>query len=109
MHRFETGRRSVDMRLLLSLGVFVIVFLLFFGGIGSVSRSSADKQYEALETALARDITYCYASNGYYPESLEYIRSTYGLTYNENIFYVDYRVQGENIYPDYTIIKLTEE
>ena len=32
-----------------------------------------------------------------------------GLTYNEELFYVDYQSIGSNIYPDITIIRLAED
>jgi hypothetical protein len=42
---------------------------------------------------------------GKYPESLDYLKEHYGLTYNEDLFFVDYRVSGSNILPDVTIIE----
>ena len=35
---------------------------------------------------------------------LEYLKEHYGLIYNEDLFFVDYRLQGANIFPDVTII-----
>ena len=36
---------------------------------------------------------------------LEYLKENYGLTYNEDLFYVDYRTTGANLMPDVTIIE----
>ena len=52
-----------------------------------------------------RNITYCYAVEGAYPESLDYLKENYGLTYDENLFFVDYHIDGSNIFPDITIIE----
>ena len=60
---------------------------------------------ESLTQALNRDITYCYATTGRYPESLEAIKKDYGLIYDDSLFFVDYRTQGSNIYPEVTIIE----
>ena len=49
------------------------------------------------------------ATTGHYPESLDSIRSDYGLIYNEDLFYVDYQVRAQNIIPDVTIIELHPE
>ena len=38
-------------------------------------------------------------------ELLEYLKENYGLTYNEDLFYVDYRTTGANLIPDVTIIE----
>ena len=65
-------------------------------------------QKESLESALIRNITYCYAVEGSYPESLDYLKEHYGLTYDEDRFFVDYQVIGANILPDVTIIEKGE-
>ena len=52
-----------------------------------------------------RSITYCYSVEGAYPESLDYLRDNYGLYYDEDMFFVDYRVSGSIILPDITIIE----
>ncbi len=56
-----------------------------------------------------RSIANCYALEGEYPESLEYIKENYGLVYDEDRFFVDYRVSGSNIMPDVTIIDIKEQ
>ena len=42
---------------------------------------------------------------GSYPESLEYLKEHYGITYDEDRFFVDYKIVGTNILPDVTIIE----
>ena len=61
---------------------------------------------DSLEEALNRSITYCYAVEGAYPESLEYLTKHYGLTYDHDRFFVDYHVSGANLYPDVTILEV---
>lgn len=81
--------------------VLLIVFLL---GLSSIYDTTVAKQQESLETALTRDITHCYAVEGYYPPSLEYIEEHYGLTYDKELFFVDYQPIGSNIRPNVTVI-----
>jgi len=76
---------------LLSVCVFLAVLTLFIQGLSSLSDSTS--------------VTYCYTVEGAYPESLDYLKDNYGLTYDEDVFYVDYRVIGSNILPDITIIE----
>ena len=47
---------------------------------------------------------HCYAIEGSYPESLQYLKDNYGLTYDEEKYFIDYQVLGSNILPDVTII-----
>ncbi len=90
---------------LLSVGLFVVLIFLFVSGLGSISSDSKKRQLESLENALSRNILHYYSMEGQYPQSLEILRQSYGLTYNQDFFYVDYRFLGDNIYPDITILQ----
>ena len=82
------------------------VLVIFTVCIDRLSDDSVRRQEENLENALQRTITYCYASEGAYPEDLDYLKSHYGLTWDESLFFVDYHVSAANIYPDVTILEL---
>lgn len=106
MSRFQykkTSRRPSGF--LLSVCIFFAVLVLFTEGLSSLSDSTKRRQKESLENAIVRSTTYCYTVEGAYPESLDYLKDNYGLTYDEDAFYVDYRVIGSNILPDITIIE----
>lgn len=106
MNRFRYQKQSHQApNIFLSVCVFLFIFFLFVQGISSFSASTKRRQKESLENALMRSITYCYTMEGSYPESLDYLKEHYGLTYNEDLFFVDYRVSGANILPDVTIIE----
>lgn len=93
--------RSLILPLLLPVAVLLVVVLLL-GGFDSRSDTQAG---EVLADAIERDITACYALEGTYPPSLDYIKQNYGLRYDEDRFYVDYQPVAENIRPSYTILE----
>ena len=66
MNRFEQKSMSFGRKLvyLLPILAFLVLFVLFLQGIGSVSESTLTKQQESLETALGRSISQCYAVEG---------------------------------------------
>ncbi len=105
-NRFERNRRLpfAGFIIWLPLAAFIALFVLFYGGVRSVSETGAEKQKESLETALERSIVQCYAVEGAYPPSLQYLKDAYGLTYDESLFFVDYQPIGSNIYPDVTVL-----
>lgn len=106
MSRFQYKKQSnKTFGFLPSVGVFLAVILLFLGGLSSLSDSTLRRQKESLENAITRSVTYCYAVEGAYPENLDYLKDNYGLIYDEDTFFVDYRVMGANILPDITIIE----
>ena len=110
MARFtQTKQHKTIWRTLLPIAVFVIIVCIFLGSLLTVSDSTVARQKESLENALSRTITYCYIVEGTYPQSLDYIKDSYGLTYNDELFYVDYKPNGANIYPDVTIIQNRED
>ena len=102
MNRFEQKNRSLWQKLiyLLPILAFIVLFVLFLQGIGSVSESTLSKQQESLETALERSISQCYAVEGSYPPSLEYLKQHYGLLY-------DYEYYGSNLLPEVTVLRRT--
>ena len=110
MSRFVIDKRSSKLRgPVLSICIFLLVFGAFFFSIEHFSEETKARQLESLENAIHQGIVYCYTLEGSYPESLEYLKEHYGLTYNENLFFVDYRLQGANIMPDVTIIERGEQ
>ena len=109
MNRFEQKSMSFGRKLvyLLPILAFLVLFVLFLQGIGSVSESTLTKQQESLETALGRSISQCYAVEGCYPPSLEYLEQHYGLLYDKNRFFVDYEYYGRILLPEVTVLRRT--
>lgn len=105
--RFQAEKNAgTGHRFFFSLALFLFLFVCFSLGIRSLSADTERRQRENLETALNRSIAYCYAVEGAYPESLSYLAEHYGLTYDHDRFFVDYRILGANLYPDVTILEV---
>lgn len=108
MNRFETSRGEFFQKTVYALPMilFLTIGVLFLKGLTSVSDTTLSKQRESLETALNRSISQCYAVEGAYPPTLEYMEQHYGLTYDKTLFKVDYQPFGSNLFPDVTILYL---
>ncbi|MDC7294414.1 MULTISPECIES: hypothetical protein [unclassified Butyrivibrio] len=109
MSRFEMGdghklHISDSFYRVISILIFAMVLVLFFIAVDETGRGTVKKQQESLENALSRDIVQCYAIEGRYPPSLEYMEDHYGLIYDKSVFFVDYQPIGSNLYPDVTVI-----
>lgn len=103
-NRFAQKKRISLSFLRIPYLLFPAILIIFLLALSSIQDSALQKQQESLETALERDITHCYAVEGYYPPSLSYIEEHYGLTYDKDLFFVDYQPVGSNIRPNLTII-----
>lgn len=89
--------------------LFIAGFVIFFiRGVNSVDNTTSSEQAKSLETAVRRSVAQCYAVEGTYPPSLDYLKEHYGLIYDEDAFYIDYTAIGSNIMPDITILPRSE-
>ena len=92
-----------DKKTAFTLVTFAVIMICFLISVRFASKGNTDRQKESLEKALQRDITYCYATTGRYPKTLDYIERVYGLTYDKELFDVEYVVKGSRIPPDVII------
>jgi hypothetical protein len=105
-HRFETqARRPFLWTVLCSLILFVVLCGLFQAAVSRFSQRTENQERTLLDQALTRSIAHCYAIEGRYPESLDHLKTHYGLTYNTERFYVDYQPLGSDLWPDVTILE----
>lgn len=104
-HRFETQKPcSTSKNFMISIGCFALIVFLFTAGTSLVSDKTDAQEIQTLEQAVNRGIVHCYSMEGSYPASLQYLKDHYGLTYDDERFFVDYQTLGSNIMPDVTII-----
>ena len=86
--------------LLLSLIVFVA---LIYGGVSlfrGVNTASSAAQTELVRSAVRRAAVTCYAVEGAYPTTLDYLKKHYGLVYDEENYFVFYNAFASNILPE---------
>jgi len=109
MARFGSRKKNKWNGIFTTMILAAVIIVVFVAAVFLVSGGNVSRQEESLDRALENDITACYAMEGSYPESLDYLKENYGLTYNEKLFYVDYQVPGSNIRPVVTIIRKTQK
>ena len=105
MNLFSTKKERTNLTSYAPIIILVIVLVAFIGFSNSMMDTNLAREKEILENAIDRSITQCYALEGVYPDSLDYLEEHYGLTFNEEHFYVDYQYIGSNLRPDITIIE----
>lgn len=106
MSTFTIRKKKKVNRTLVSIIIFALMIAAFLFAINYTSQATLNHQEEALNEALERDIVMCYAQNGYYPPSLDYIKEHYGLIYDDALFLVNYQPVADNIRPNYIVIRL---
>lgn len=109
MKRFRIHPRQASWKWpAISLGVFLGVLALFLTVLGDFSDDTSRRQRQAMERALNRGIVSCYALEGRYPQSLEYLQRNYQFVYDQERYVIDYQLLGDNIMPEVTILERGE-
>lgn len=93
-------RRGGPLRsLLISAGVFALGLALVLALVGDVSGREGLKQMELVRGAVTRAAVTCYAVEGRYPQSLDYLKENYGLVYDQGRYLVFYDAFASNVMP----------
>ena len=100
-------RKTFSFSVILTITIFVLSVILFFKNMHSLSENSLQTQAESLQNALIRSAVHCYAAEGRYPESLEYLQEEYGIRWDTEQYTVDYEVFASNLLPSISVIPLS--
>lgn len=88
--------------------IILAVLLCFFTGISNIRNGSGDEGKRQLEESIRRTAAACYASEGVYPPTVDYMKEKYGLQIDEGRYYVDYKAFASNLMPDFTVLERAE-
>ena len=87
--------------------LFTVAIILMVGsGLRQTEESSRAEGLRILEDSIRRAVVICYAIEGRYPESIEYIEENFGIHIDRTRFVVHYRVFASNILPEIMVIPL---
>ena len=91
--------------------ILVLVCLLITGivwvfsvSVNNLSQDQLLEDKQLLEQALVKACVACYAAEGCYPPSLEYLQTYYGVQMNTEVFTVKYKIIASNLMPDITVL-----
>jgi hypothetical protein len=108
MNRFTAQKSSGHLlrRSIIAASVFALSAACLLYGTASVRQSAQESTMDSLRLAIIRSSVHCYAVEGRYPEDLDYLKEHYGISWNENRYFVDYEIFGSNLMPSVTVISL---
>lgn len=88
---------------ILPCALFAAMLVWFVIAVTNASSSTDKRELSALKTTIENSITMCYAVEGAYPDSIDYLCSYYGLVYDKNKYMVHYDRFASNVRPTVTI------
>ena len=88
----------------LSVLVFLGILAAFLAGLSNISDIADSQELDGLESTILQSAVHCYALEGFYPDSLDYLAEHYGLQYDSGKYLVIYETMGSNLMPDVTVV-----
>ncbi len=88
---------------LIPLTVFAGMIAIFISGILLFSQKADSKGADTLRDAIRRASVQCYAIEGRYPPSVEYLEENYGIQIDRERYDVFYSGFASNFMPDITV------
>lgn len=70
---------------------------------GRIGRGVSEEELALLSQQVRRAAVACYASEGRYPQSLDYLEHEYGLRYDSVRYAVRYDAFASNVMPDISV------
>lgn len=90
---------------LLSVISFAIVVGLFISSVMFFSGKANREGTETLRKAITRASVECYAIEGRYPPSVDYLAENYGIQIDKDRYHVFYNGFASNIMPEITVME----
>ena len=84
--------------------IFLAVVVILVLAVSDVSRTSGEESLTIAENSIRRAVITCYAEEGRYPESIDYLKENYGL-YVSDDYMVFYDMFADNIMPNITVVR----
>ena len=73
---------------------------------GNLASGQGEEGREQLELALRRAAVACYAAEGIYPPTLDYLTQHYGVQIQSERYAVFYDIFADNLMPEITVLDL---
>ncbi len=88
--------------------LIVVILLFFFTALSNVQSGSGEEEKKQLEESIRRTAAACYAAEGIYPPTVEYMEEHYGLIVEEEKYVIDYQIFASNLMPTFTVLERTD-
>lgn len=91
-----------------SIILFVVLIGAFLAGTGIFSDKAQAEGQDVLKDAITKAAVQCYAIEGYYPPSIQYLEEHYDIRIDKTRYSVMYNGFASNVMPDITVLSVEE-
>ncbi|MDE6032017.1 MAG: hypothetical protein K2G32_10390 [Oscillospiraceae bacterium] len=97
--------KSIPWAALGSMLLFAALIVWFIAALSGAGAASDEQTLTEIKQSVENGITMCYSIEGVYPESIDYLRESYGVVYDTERYIVHYESLAANIRPAVTVIE----
>lgn len=94
------------LRLAVLPGTAAVVLACFLTALTNLDQGQGEEGRSRLEDSLRRAAVACYAAEGIYPPTLDYLEEGYGIQIDRERYAVFYEIFAENLMPGITVVEL---
>lgn len=84
--------------------VALIAVCCLLTAIGNVETGHREESEKRVQDTIKKAVVSCYAIEGVYPATLEYVEEYYGLQIDHEKYDVFYEIFADNIMPEITVV-----
>ena len=107
-HYFLKKLSTLARYLIMPVLMMAAVYLLLASA-GNVNERQQAENLKQMEDTIHKAVLNCYAIEGSYPATLDYVEQYYGLQIDHDRYDVFYEVFAQNIMPEITVIEKDTE
>ncbi len=101
-------KRGINFNIIKIIGLFAILAAAVFCLLKGAERMEMGQQSESLkqlDNSIRKATLTCYATEGVYPPTIQYLKDNYGIQVDEDKYTVFYEIFGDNMMPDITVME----
>ena len=90
---------------MISVLLFLVIGVFSVFGLQDAREAQRAEALQIAKESILRGAVSCYALEGFYPPSYEYLKEKYGIHVDEDKYTVFYDIFASNMMPDVTVVE----
>ena len=109
MRLYRKNSKVPYLGVMLSAAIFALIVGVFLIYLNSLSEHSGSESKKITEQAIHRALISCYAIEGVYPSSVEYLEENYGVLIDHSRYEINFQTAGANVIPAVELIEVDKQ
>jgi hypothetical protein len=100
---------TTPIKVLIMVAVMGLAVFCLYKGVQKMGNGQQAESLKQLDSSIRKATLTCYATEGVYPPTIDYLEENYGIQIDKERYTVFYVIFGDNIMPDITVMEKQEE